>query len=1030
VTNVRHALVSSLLVAVTTVLIHGSLDMPGRVSPESEDCDQSQRIALRTYCFVIRILCIGSILCPAVALAQGRHIQSLDGVWQIVFDAKQEGRAGGWTRVDQFPSARQREIAVPSCWELTEKDYEGVAYYRRTFRVPAEWEGKIVRLHFGAVNFRAEVWLNDQAVGFHEGGFTPFEFRVEGLLQPGAENTLILRVVGPVLLQKNRIDDMGPMETPQWRGAIAGGIWQTVRLIATDDIYVKQVFIEPRIADDTASLHFELVHSGEESVCSDVAIALRLEEQLGVVVAATRETLRLHPGVNQFSRQIAIPGAKYWSPSSPHLYRTDVTVTNGTEISDQWTERFGLREFTIRDGRFHLNGQPLYLKATFFEGLYPRRLAYPDSRAMVRREIQLAKDAGFNMIRPWRKPPPPMWLDLAEELGVLTVGSMAIECMDFPVETARLPMWVENEVRESILRDRNRACVVQWELFNELKRPVLKQMLHPMAMLARQLDPTRLILDESGGWAQGASMYLPYEFEPTKFNDIHNYPGQQVNDTVYEKLLLTGSKSHEEMRAMGLQGNLPGRNVVPGLMTYFSELGYGSLPDLVTNNQQFAKEGNPSAPPTVYHRRLAEQHTRALEQSGFEDVYSDLQQFCLDQQILHGVANKRMIEAVRCNPQVKGYCIHALTAGDWIMGAGLLDLFRNPKSYAYEGTKAANQPRIVSIRVRPRNVYAQQGTRIEIAGVNDLDAVVGELRVIVRSDDGEVVFSQTSEVDLVSGLSRLFNRALDTNQMQGSYEVQATLTTTQDILITENRYQFDVFGPEDLRVPERPLAVVDPFNALKPFLRRVKMSFIEFNPEIDRSLPVLVSRTEAKTARQRELFRELTAFAQAGGTVVYLQGGGPRVPWGKAGPASSLLPMKLRIKRAAGHWMCIPRIVHDHPVFHGLPTNCMMGAVYENVWSQSTLLDVDRPPIVGTIGFDWFPDFDLSRRHFYGPGDVWWGSDLAVVPIGSGRCILSQLRLVENLGQDPVAEKILFNLIDWIPTSSLVSPIEPPVLTP
>ena len=157
-----------------------------------------------------------------------------------------------------------------------------------------------------------------------------------------------------------------------------------------------------------------------------------------------------------------------------------------------------------------------------------------------------------------------MWLDLAEEMGVLTVGSLAIECMDFPVESARLPARVESEVRESILRDRNRACVVQWELFNELKRPVLKQLLQPMAMLARQLDPTRLILDESGGWAQGANMYLPYASEPTKFNDIHDYPGPQINEEVYDKLLLTGSKTHEQMRAMGLRGRLPGRNVVPG----------------------------------------------------------------------------------------------------------------------------------------------------------------------------------------------------------------------------------------------------------------------------------------------------------------------------------------------------------------------------------------------------------------------------------------------------------------------------------
>ncbi len=84
------------------------------------------------------------------------------------------------------------------------------------------------------------------------------------------------------------------------------------------------------------------------------------------------------------------------------------------------------------------------------------------------------------------------------------------------------------------------------------------RLLHPMSMLARELDPTRLILDESGGWAQGANMYLPYESQPTKFNDIHDYPGPQINEEVYSKLMLTGSKTHEEMREMGLGGRLPG----------------------------------------------------------------------------------------------------------------------------------------------------------------------------------------------------------------------------------------------------------------------------------------------------------------------------------------------------------------------------------------------------------------------------------------------------------------------------------------
>jgi len=308
------------------------------------------------------------------------------------------------------------------------------------------------------------------------------------------------------------------------------GIWQPAKLIATGDAYVKDVFIEPKISDNTVTFHLELAHAGEKTTPARIEIAIRSVSWPDQVIATTSKTLDLKPGTTRRSWTLHIPDAAYWSPDNPHLYRADVSVACGSGVCDRWNGRFGMREFTIADEKFYLNGQPIYLKATFFEGLYPVKLAYPDSREMAIREIQLAKDAGFNMIRPWRKPPPPMWLDLCDEMGVLTVGSLAVECMDFPAESARLPGWVENEVRESILRDRNRACVVQWELFNELKRPVLKQLLHPMSMLARQLDPTRMIMDESGGWTQGANLYLPYEYEPTKFNDIHDYPGPQINE--------------------------------------------------------------------------------------------------------------------------------------------------------------------------------------------------------------------------------------------------------------------------------------------------------------------------------------------------------------------------------------------------------------------------------------------------------------------------------------------------------------------
>ncbi|MEM7380825.1 MAG: glycoside hydrolase family 2 TIM barrel-domain containing protein, partial [Bacteroidota bacterium] len=375
---------------------------------------------------------------------------------------------------------------------------------------------------------------------------------------------------------------------------------------------------------------------------------------------------------------------EYWSPEHPFLYTAKIKVLSNGKLSDSWRHQFGMREFTIKDKDFYLNGKRIYMKSTFFEGLYPNGIAFPDSRAMAIKEIQLAKEAGFNTIRPWRHPPTPMWLDLADEMGIMVVGSPALECMRLPLSTPYLPKRVENEVRQTILRDRNRACIIQWELFNELHRPILKQLMRPMAMVARTLDPTRLILDESGGWAFGANMYLPNEFEPTKFNDIHNYPGPFINKDRYDGYLSIGMTS-EEKEAKGYKGATPGRNVVPGLMSFVSELGYGSLPDLTINNSQFEEQGNELTPAYRYHKRLAEEQEALLVESGFKKLYPDMQGFYLEQQQIHGAANKRMIEAVRSNPEVDGYCIHALVAGDWILGAGLLDPMEKQKNLCLRG---------------------------------------------------------------------------------------------------------------------------------------------------------------------------------------------------------------------------------------------------------------------------------------------------------------------------------------------------------
>lgn len=949
----------------------------------------------------------------AVQTESSREVLSLDGNWEIAFDSLNRGRENGWHTMAGFSANREsREIPVPSCWERFERDYEGVAFYRRRFDVPQDWENRIVRLQFDAVNYRAEVWLNDEVVGFHQGGFTPFEFRVDELLRVGEENSLILRVVGPVVLTKNVIDGIGPLETPQWRGGITGGIWQSVRLVATGIVYISDVFVEPRISSDNATFHVELYHTGILPETIGFHIEIGHKGNSSAPVAELHDEWALNPGINQQQCVMVVPNALYWSPDDPQLYEANLRIVSTGRESDRRKLCFGMRELTIRDKVFYLNKKPIYIKAAFFEGLYPVGIAYPDTEEMARREIRLAKEAGFNMIRPWRKPPPPMWLDLADEMGVMTVGSFAVECMTLPKSSPYLPAMVLNELRESILRDRNRACIVQWELFNELHRPILKQMMLPMALMARDLDPTRLILDESGGWAFGANMYLPYERVPTKFNDIHTYPGPFLSETLYDGFLAIGLRD-EERKERGLTGKPPGRNVLPELMSFVSEVGYGSLPDLVSNNRQFLANGNPLTPAFRYHQSLLEGQLRMLRESGFENVYSDLQLFCFDQQSIHGAANKRMIEAIRSNPGVAGYCVHALTGGDWVLGAGLLDLWRGRKTFAYEGTSAANRPRILPIRIRPRNIYAEKGAVLEITGVNDLETVEGELSIRIVTADGSKVFEKDLKTTLSQGVSQLFNEEVATDKLDGSYIVNTGFRSTAGLLLAQNSYEFDVFQSSKLKPPEERILLLDQNGPLADFLLQRRIEFEQFGELLDLDLPVFVTKAAAVNPHNHANLARLRAYIWNGGTAVYLQVPGVGLRNGVINPAENRgFPFPTRLEKAKGLWTCIPHIVHDHPVFDGLPANGMMRDIYENVWADTSLLGLGGETIVASIGFQWFsPEHELG---YLGPGSSWWGTDMAIVPYGKGRCLVSQLRIVEHLGQDPVADKLLFNMIRFV----------------
>ena len=985
-----------------------------------------------------KFLSIVSIFLFIINYSQIRdEITYLNGEWEIIYDYDNIGKLQAYNTDEGFSKGKIEKITVPSVWERFKKDYEGVVYYRTSFKVDNDYKDKKIHLNFNASNYITEVFLNNNSVGFHEGGFSPFSFNVEHIINYDSQNVLIVKVMGPITIQDKIIDGIGQMETPQWRGSYTGGIWQDVFLSYTGQTHINEVFITGNFRNGDIEIINEInngIGDGLYKLIFDINKKQSFEELFTLentnlkVIKKIKNTVKNH---------------QIWSPDSPNLYEFEIKLQK-VNISNKDTiitnldiikETFGFREFTVKNNKFYLNDKPLYLKAAFFEGLYPVKLSFPDSKEMMVKEILLAKDAGFNMIRPWRKPPPKEWLHLADSIGVLTVGSMAIECMDMPIETPYLPQRVENEITESILRDRNHPSIVQWELFNEIRRPVLANMLKPMSLKARELDPTRLILDESGGWAEGANLYLPFSTKAFKFNDIHNYPGPNINNSKFDGFLTIG-KTPEENKRLGLNARTPGRNVVPNIPSYVSEIGYGSLPDLEENEIEFLKKGNPITYPYLYHLRFNKEIKEKLIETGLIKLFKNASSFYKKQQEIHGIANKRMLEAIRSNDNVIGYCVHALTAGDWIIGAGLLDLWRNPKGLAYDLTKEGNLSKIAVLRTNKRNYFKGENVKISTLIVNEKQSEKNKVRISLNKlnkNKKELIYNSNNIYEIKNGINDIGKINLGNDLEPSEYELNVVLTKN-NLIEYQTSIKFNVF-PLPKHHQKLNVAVLKDDKRTVDFLNKYGIKYEIFSKNTDVNTTVIVNESDTDFYSSKDgniveknnedsltdyskLIDQINKFTFKGGNVIFLKIPGKTRK--RIGPNLTFvadgidyLPSKPIKNISQGLWDGILHINSKHPFFNKLPVNVNMSGIYENIAPTISLRNFKGKNIVQTIAFDRIPNGNILKRNYIGSGEVWSGSDLSIVKHGKGKMVLSTLKLLENLNYDPVSEIILFNMINY-----------------
>ncbi len=457
----------------------------------------------RIYLYCVLLLPQTCLLGPRQeALASGT-IERLDGIWQIAIDPQNQGKEEQWFAQSQLPDSRP--TPVPSIIQETFPGYHGVAWYALSFQGAANpYPGGRSLVRFRQVDYLAEVWLNGQPVGTHEGGETPFTFDITQQLKPGQTNVLMVRVLNPT---NEPIDGIRLNETARrckvtayraGAGFNHGGITDTVELLAVPSLYVDDLFVIATPAEETGRLavEAEAVNSTTTSQSGRLDLAVASARD-GETVLVHSERCDLPVGRSKIKIALELKSPHLWELDHPYLYRVTARLVSdsGSEYHELST-RTGFREFRFSDGYFRLNGRRLYLRSTHTCNHFPIGQQFPRDPDFLRRDLLNLKAMGFNAVRFIWGGASPAQLDFCDEIGLLVYNESYASMWIDP--SPQMAQRFDSGVSELIRRDRNHPCVVIWGLLNEA--PDCPAFWHGVKMLplVRSLDPSRLVLLNSG----------------------------------------------------------------------------------------------------------------------------------------------------------------------------------------------------------------------------------------------------------------------------------------------------------------------------------------------------------------------------------------------------------------------------------------------------------------------------------------------------------------------------------------------------
>ncbi len=501
-------------------------------------------------------------------LLERAHWQNLNGTWQFAYDDLQR-----WHTPQQV--LFDREIKVPFAPEseasgIHDPAFHQTLWYRLLVR-PEQLTGAVIGsavadqrlfLHFGAVDYRAEVWVNGQLVAAHEGGHTPFCAELTGVWQPGEALEIVVRA------SDDPRDLAKPRGKQDWEASPhdiwyprTSGIWQTVWLEFRSRTYLASLHWTPNV--ERWELAMQARIGGP--ISADLRLRVRLsadgallaDDDYAVIDADVLRTLTLRDsGIDAARRQLL------WSPEHPQLIAASLQLVQGGVVIDEVTSYTAMRSVAVDSQHFLLNGRPYPLKMVLDQGYWPQSLMSA-SDEQLRRDVELTRLLGFNGARKHQKIEDPRYLYWADVLGLLVWEELPSAYV-FSGEAVRR---LTHEWTEAIERDRSHPCIVAWVPFNESWGvpdlplvPAQRDAVRALYYLTKALDPTRPVIGNDG-----------WEYVITDIIGVHDYTHvpekltQRYGTQGAVRSSLSSVRPHK--RQIELPGSQPSNSQLPGSHT-------------------------------------------------------------------------------------------------------------------------------------------------------------------------------------------------------------------------------------------------------------------------------------------------------------------------------------------------------------------------------------------------------------------------------------------------------------------------------